>query len=529
MSFMASQHTFLNIVADLNVSLETAVDTLRLYGRREVPSLGALIPTNVLARSGLSLANATQILNDYLNQTAVDYNIGASDHSDYRTPKDAIQRNTSIFSHQASLWKKQVYNLKRRAIDRAMQDLEQRIRRAIVRETAAIVEKLSPCLEYDELGQLVTNTTIDSSILAPALQSFRARLYDAAHLKYHDDPELLYQLCFRAVAEQRGWNKLRDQQLTDALAAENVPLEVLVHYTGWQTTAQKSSSTPAAARVVTLQQPPIDPAVQDLAAAVGGRVIRPLAQAVIIPGAASTVQIRDFDENFLVFENIVCYDAVGNVTEQYPSLRVRKQVYRDSKDRIISKTPYKAIVHAEEQGDFNPCSALTTALLVAAYRGRQNAGVNTFLEQYKDKGNGNGYHLLNTITQWQRGQARLIHYPHLTDFPEANRGTTVINQSRQHRSLEFAVDTSFGDKLVGEVSSSSQFAQFLRSWYGLPDLGIVVEIGNRFSKPAKALVANNPTTANYTSGAWLGCYYGYFFDSDSFNGFDYSDAFRGVR
>ncbi len=250
---------------------------------------------------------------------------------------------------------------------------------------------------------------------------------------------------------------------------------------------------------------------------------------VLLPGPTSTVQIRDFDEDYLVFENIKCYDADGRVTEQYPSLRVRKQVYHYNKGGIIYRRPYQAIIHAEKQGDFNPCSALTTALLVAAFRGQEKSYANDFLEQYRNKDNGDGYHALNTIT-WQRDTGHLIHYPQHADFPRGSRGMKQINQARQRRVVDFTVDNSFGDRLVSDVPPMSEFEKYLKNLYGLPDLGIVVEIGNRFSKPAKVWFLYNPATANYTSGAWLGsgsnsnC-----FNCDSYLNLNYASAFRGVR
>ncbi len=234
------------------------------------------------------------------------------------------------------------------------------------------------------------------------------------------------------------------------------------------------------------------------------------------------------DDKELVFENIVCYDAAGAETERYPSLRVMRNAYHGADGKMLFFKPYDAIVHAESQGDFNPSSQLTMALIIAAYRGRQNFDINAFLEQYKDKGNGSGYHVLNTVTRWQGEQARLIHYPLISDFPQGNHRTVQINQARQRRAVDFTVDNTFADKLISTVPAQSEFKRFLSTWYGLPDLGIVVEIGNHFSEPAKAWVLSNPTSANYTSGAWLGCYGGRF-DCNSYSYLSSAGAFRGVR
>ncbi len=249
---------------------------------------------------------------------------------------------------------------------------------------------------------------------------------------------------------------------------------------------------------------------------------------VPLPGPTSPVQIRDFDKNYLVFENIVCYDAVGKETERYPQLRVRRNVYRGEDEKIISLKPYEAIVHAEEQGDFNPSSALTTALLVAAFRGREKSYANDFLEQYRGKYSGDGWHVVNTITQWQCGTGHLIHYPQQADFPRESHVRKQINQARPRQVIDFTVDESFGNRLVSDVPAQSEFGKYLKNWCGLPDLGIVMEIGRHFSTSVKAEVPSNPSAVNYTAGAWLGCTHIYFCCSSYENYFS-NHTFRGVK
>ncbi|MBI4152457.1 hypothetical protein HY495_01990 [Candidatus Woesearchaeota archaeon] len=446
----------------------------------------------------------THVLRSYLEQTKSDQVIGLTDITDKRTSPDLVARNTTRYGHTVRMWNQQVYNERKEAIDAAAADLEQRLASLSVKAEElsrdVMEEHLYPVFDRSTFADVMTRDSFSFRELIPALVAhWHQKVYASAQIA-GEDPGLLYDLSFQTIAEQRGWRDLDDQSLLGALAAENIPPEIFVHYTGWKVEA---SSPP---KVEADSLPNIPP-----------NIIPPF----------STVQVR-VDEDDLIFENIVCYDADGAETERYPQLRVMRDVYRYENRDIVFLNPYDAIVYAQEEGDFNPSSSLTVALLIAAYRGRQNADVNAFLEQYKDKGNGNGYHVLNTITQWQRGQARLIQYPHLADFPEVNRGTAQVNHSRPRRVMEFAVDNSFGDKLVSEVPAQSQFGGFLRNWYGLPDLGIIVEIGGHFSKPAKALVPNNPTTANYTSGAWLGC------NNDHFNCYsglslDGNCAFRGVR
>ncbi len=491
--------SLLQSISGLANTLEDTIASLRLHGSRDIPALDSLIPKAVLQSAGINTDDAKSILDTYLEQTSLDYAVELSDNSDWRTSKDPVKRQMTLFPNQSRIWRQQVYTTKRTAVDRALRDAEERIQKAVADELKLVAEKLEPALEYDDLGQLETVLKVNTAGLAPELRALRHRLYDTVGLRHHDDPELLYQLCFQTVINTKSADKKEDREILSFLEEERIPQDLYETIMGRQLVATRKPATE-----------PLPPK--------------------IVAGPLSSVQVR-VDGDHLVFENIVCHDADGAPTEQYPSLRVMRNVYRDANGKMTFMKPYEAIVHAQEQGDFNPSSQLATALVIAAYRGRrgrQNADVNAFLEQYKEKGNSNGYHVLNTITQWQGTQARLIHYPHLADFPEANRGTRTINLSRPHRVAEFPVDTSFGDKLVSEVSAQSQFGRYLRNWYGQPELGIIVEIGDHFSKPAKAWVPNNPTTANYTSGAWLRCSNNHF-GCDSYYVLYYTNAFRGVR
>ncbi len=488
--------TLLQNISELANTLEDTIASLRLHGSRDIPSLESLVPETVLQFCGITRDAAKSILDTYLDQTSLDYAISESDSSDWRTSKDPVRRQMAIFPNQARKWRHDVYMSKRTAVDRALRDAEGEIQKTVTEKLKLVRQKLEPVLEYDELGQLETVLDVNTAGLAPELRALRNRLYKSAGLRHHDDPELLYHLCFQSVVNEKTKDKKEDKKILAFLEEEKIP--------------------------------------QDLYEAIMGRVlvatVKP-AQDPIPPirthGPTSQVQVR-VDGDHLVFENVVCYDANGAETERYPSLRVMRNVYHSADGEMLFFKPYEAIVHAESQGDFNPSSSLAMALIIAAYRGRQNPDVNAFFQQYFDRGNGNGYHVLNTITQWQGGQARLIHYPHAADFPEDNRGTSLINQARQRRGVDFAIDNTFGDQLISAVTAQSEFKRFLSNWYGLPDLGIVVEIGNDFSKPAKAWAPSNPATANYTSGAWLGC-------GDSHcNCVSCSDlvragAFRGVR
>ncbi|MEK6900040.1 MAG: hypothetical protein AABX05_02855, partial [Nanoarchaeota archaeon] len=59
-------------------------------------------------------------------------------------------------------------------------------------------------------------------------------------------------------------------------------------------------------------------------------------------------------DDFLIFKNIVCVGADNNILEQYPELKVRKDIFRDQNGGRVNHTPYDWIVDCERNGLFLP-------------------------------------------------------------------------------------------------------------------------------------------------------------------------------
>ncbi|MEK6899833.1 MAG: hypothetical protein AABX05_01790, partial [Nanoarchaeota archaeon] len=59
-------------------------------------------------------------------------------------------------------------------------------------------------------------------------------------------------------------------------------------------------------------------------------------------------------DDFLIFKNIVCVDANNTIIEQYPELKVRKDIFRDQNGGQVNHSPYDWIVDCERNGLFLP-------------------------------------------------------------------------------------------------------------------------------------------------------------------------------
>lgn len=159
-----------------------------------------------------------------------------------------------------------------------------------------------------------------------------------------------------------------------------------------------------------------------------------------------------------------------------------------------------------EQGLFLPSFALSCNIVAALFRRALrreadgsyetlDAEAKIVLDQYKDKGNGYGWHAQNTITQW--GSSRIIHYPHDRDYPSehdqnSNSTRTPIILPFNRRGLQ--------DKLLREALSRPVARAYTQNLTGLAEPSILVEVGEYFERPARLLVSSY----NETRAGWLG-------------------------
>ncbi len=250
--------------------------------------------------------------------------------------------------------------------------------------------------------------------------------------------------------------------------------------------------------------------------------------------------------NFLQLGNISCVDADGKEFEQYNSLAVRKDIFRNGSGQI-NFTPYQAIVHCQGQGLFLPSMALSCNIVAALFKqavklesngtySTLNQDAKNVLDHYKNKGNGTGWHAQNTVIDYNR--QRIIHYPIDADFP-SHGGIANINASHPKIELPFKKKEGtlpFTDKKLENMTLEQGLnhplvSTFVKQFTGLADPSDLVRVGQYFQQPAKVWFPTSPVKVEdctETRAAWFGCYSNCL---NLFGNYDlYSDdAARGVR
>jgi hypothetical protein len=234
-------------------------------------------------------------------------------------------------------------------------------------------------------------------------------------------------------------------------------------------------------------------------------------------------------DDWLTLENITCYNQEGKVTEHYTTLSIATQPAKDNQGKLISATPYQAAKIAKtDKNTFNPSSALTCTILATLYHQKSNSTAKLILDQYKDKGNGNGWHTLNTIIKYNQENSKIIHYPNTSDFPD-NKGTQRINTNQKTITQPFNPAT-FADQELRQAlnSQDTELINFIHNFTGLKDPEILIQIARYYQKTPKIWFLDNPSTTKTTRGSWLGCG-GNGFDLYVCSGLGDTDALRRVH
>ena len=216
------------------------------------------------------------------------------------------------------------------------------------------------------------------------------------------------------------------------------------------------------------------------------------------PEPPSRVSFSEGD--FLTLENISCVDAEGNIFERYDRLDVARDIFR-SGNAQVDRTPYNHAVHCEKNGLFLPSFALTCNIVARLYERRSDAEIERVLQQYKDKGNGAGWHTQNTIIDF--GSSKVIHYPSRSDFNQKD----PINSSQPRTILPFVKD-SLEDALLKDALRDVSTRGYVQQLTGLENPEVLIPIGEYFSRPAKVWFPWNGKAGKGFKeklAAWFGC------------------------
>ena len=162
-------------------------------------------------------------------------------------------------------------------------------------------------------------------------------------------------------------------------------------------------------------------------------------------------------------------------------------------------------------------------IVARLFEQRNNAAVEKILQQYKDKGNGWGYHVQNTLIDY--ATSRIIHYPSAIDFDQS----IPVNVSQKRTALPFS-KSSLEDALLKDALVDASVKMYVQQLTGLQNPEILVEIGDYFRKPAKLWFpwsGKKGSQCKEKRAAWLGCI------NNSLNlsgsGLNYDGVARGVR
>ena len=254
----------------------------------------------------------------------------------------------------------------------------------------------------------------------------------------------------------------------------------------------------------------VNPRLINLAVKLGSEVLPKQEDVNTAPDPVAVPKATNTKE-YIILENIICRDSNGKHFEQYPQLFVRKDIERDADQQQINHTPSDWVQYFEDKGLFLPSFALSCNILQALYTKRNDSEISKVLMQYKDKGNGTGWHAQNTIVDW--GANRIIHYP------SKNSQGGSINTGRITKELPFT-RKGIKDMALENALKNEDFKAYIQNLTGLTKPEILVDIGEYFGKPAHIWTSSGKEVR----AAWLGCGSGSF-NLDTSDGLD-SDSCR---
>jgi len=239
-------------------------------------------------------------------------------------------------------------------------------------------------------------------------------------------------------------------------------------------------------------------------------------------------------DNYLLFEDIKCYDASGNIVRSYDKVYVAKDVVRED-DKPLMMTAYEAIEFFENLGTVNidgipyahrlPDFMLSSRILVEAYKKLAHKSVESesdwfsLLGQYCDYGIKWGWHAQNTIIS----KGKIIHNPNDTDF-QSYSARSKVNQGLRLE-LDFVQD--YDSMLLKDAFEEVNPLIDLKNLTGLKQENwkIFPLIGKIYFRKSKFWVDNDRTK---TYSTWLGCDNLEHFDINASSKLDLKFACRGV-
>lgn len=208
--------------------LASAIDDYIIPSLRMEPHSDSWSPNNLkeeipdfALQGGISKETVVEVVSRYLNETVsvVEAVTGVrNDRFSYIV--DPVEKNVSVFPHTADCWRERHYS-KKFSLDRKVETIHQELD-AVAQQKVA---ELNASLGLNGFPKLSLNGT-----LAHSLAEYRQGLYRRTGVQ-GEEPVLLYQLCFQALAEAKGWDKLKYKELLKVLDAEGIPVKEFTELT----------------------------------------------------------------------------------------------------------------------------------------------------------------------------------------------------------------------------------------------------------------------------------------------------------
>src|SRR3989338_7572377 len=180
---------------------------------QEIPEMqGVDLPKEAIAR----------IVEQYLHEANPAEEVTGVRLDKFSYTQNSLEQNVSFFQHTADCWRDRHYS-KKNNIDRLIDSLKARIGKT-ARQGAEQIAQRFGLTKY--LPQPSLNGT-----LAHSMAKYTEELYRQTGVQ-GEEPIRLYQLCFHALVQAKGWDKMEDKDLLKVLDAEGIPVKEFSELTG---------------------------------------------------------------------------------------------------------------------------------------------------------------------------------------------------------------------------------------------------------------------------------------------------------
>ncbi len=197
----------------------------------------------------------------------------------------------------------------------------------------------------------------------------------------------------------------------------------------------------------------------------------------LVENKSSEVKVSDYDEEYIMIENIKCYDADDNIVEQYDKILFMKDLIKSTGGSPKIFTQYQAYDHFnDKKGLFIPCFGLSCNIM-AALLGTE---FEMLIDQYLTYTSPEHYHIQNTITDCKNN--KIIHYPQKDDFKIY---AEYCNPKELNKRIILDTYGYKGSDDISQTLKSDDGYKFVKNLTLLKNPEVLIEIGKCFGRRIK--------------------------------------------